>query len=260
MDFTKYNTLAEYHEWLSLGSCDSTADTYTKELDSLLSDQYLIDCKKIDIEKVVEKLEAIKYKNKYSKSKNAFLKFADFLDIEISQHTLEKLNSLHSEKTKKYRKLKSVRLSDIDNKIKGIRDKKLKESFQTLLATGLRRSEIEQLDKDSCTISNTQIIFAFLGKGNRKEKAIIEKSENPKLYKDLVYRIDETPQDKKLFYSADYLEKKAKTKGFACHDLRRAYAKLEYKKTGDLEKVMKSLRHKNEKTTQIYLNSKVNID
>ena len=62
-----------------------------------------------------------------------------------------------------------------------------------------------------------------------------------------------------MFYSAIYLQKEAQRLGITCHNLRRAYAKLEYKKTKSRENVRKKLRHTNIKTTNIYLRSKIKV-
>jgi len=88
---------------------------------------------------------------------------------------------------------------------------------------------------------------------------VIERMENPKLYQTLKENIINTPHDTKIFYSANYLQRKAKGLGFTCHDLRRAFNKMEYKKHRSKSAVMKKLRHSNIKTTNIYLRSKVKL-
>lgn len=259
MVFAKYNTLAEFHEFLKSEATAGTADTYTKAIDFLLADQLLMDCKQLDVAKVMQKLERVKYKSYYSKYKNAFLKFADFVGIELSDQVINQLNLMQKSKTKKYRKLKPTKLVDIKKTTDQMKDKKLKLSFETMFATGLRVSELSQIKKEDCQITEDHITFNFSGKGERKERVIIRKSEHSTLFANLLKLIDQTGTDKKLFYSAGYLQTQAKEKGFQCHDLRRAFSKLEYSKHGDIEKVMKSLRHRSKRTTEVYLHSKVQI-
>ena len=261
MDFTKYNTLGEYHDFLmrGTGSLD-TATTYWKAVDYLLQDQILIDCRDLDVQKILEKLRKIKYKNQYSKYKNAFLKFCEFQGIRLSNDVLLEMQFMNLDKVKKRRKLKQRNLKNIKNKIKVTRDEKLKLSYEALLQTGLRVSELSQITKEDCKIINENLFISIVGKGQQKQTVSISKKDNPRLFDNLLKLIDETKESKKVFYSRNYLQKKAIEKGFACHDLRRAHAKLLFEETKDVNQVMKSLRHKNEKTTKIYLNSKIDIN
>jgi len=84
--------------------------------------------------------------------------------------------------------------------------------------------------------------------------------EYPVVYQRVREQIENTPPDNKLFYSAIYLQNKAKKLGFKCHDLRRACAKLEYRKSKSKDEVMKKLRHSTPKTTDIYLKSRITIN
>jgi len=87
---------------------------------------------------VLEKLTAIKYKNQFSKYKNAFLKFCEFLNLELSGENQHKLDKMMDTKTKKRRQLKRTRLKDIKHKIRVMQDKKLKSSYETM---GIQRPD-----------------------------------------------------------------------------------------------------------------------
>lgn len=254
----KYNTLEDYKDFLCTCYTKATAETYFKCMEYLLSDQYIIDCKNINIEKLLQKLESMRYKNQYSKYKNAFLKFCEFQNIKLDNNTLLSLDIMKLDKKKKYRKLNKVRLTDIKNKIKVIRDKRLKLSYETMLATGLRVSELSQIKKADCITTENSILFRFIAKGGKKESVQISAESHKRLFNDLVKLIEDNKQEK-LFYSSNYLQKEATKRGFQCHDLRRAFAKIEYKKNRNLDKVRLSLRHKSIKNTKIYLKSKVEI-
>ena len=208
---------------------------------------------------VLEKLTAIKYKNQFSKYKNAFLKFCEFLNLELSGENQHKLDKMMDAKIKKRRKLRRTKLKDIKHKIRVMQDKKLKSSYETMLYTGLRDSELAQIKKADCIIHDKSIALSFIGKGRKHEKTILYEEQNKRVYKDLLQLIDTTPPDRKIFYSASYLQAKALEKGFQCHDLRRAFAKLTYQEYKDKEIVMRLLRHSKIKNTKIYLRSKVEI-
>ncbi len=256
---TKYNTLSDFHDFLLRGCAPSTAATYKKAVDFLLDEQYLIDWTDMDINSVIDKLQGMKYKNQYSKYKNAFLKFCDFLDIKLSNDILLKLDIANLDKKKKYRKMEPRKLEDIKNHLRGCKDKKLKLSYETMLATGLRVSELSQIKKTDCIVSNNNVQFFFTGKGQKKESVTINKADNMKLYTNLVELITGASESKKVFYSTNYLQTKASDMGFNCHDLRRAFAKITRKNNKDINVVKDAMRHTSTKNTKIYLNSKIDI-
>ncbi|WP_460642905.1 hypothetical protein [Lacrimispora brassicae] len=251
----KYNTLRDYEAFLKKGMAASSAISYRKCVDTLLNDQYIMDCKNIDFDLILHKFEAMKHKNQYSKYKSALLKFCEFQDIKLDNDFLLKLNLMKLDKKKQRRKLKEVDLKDINNHMRVIRDKKLKLSYQTMLNKGLRVSELSQIGKDDCVIDSDKIEMSFIGKGGNLESVIILKNENETLYQNLSLLIHDS--NDKVFYSANYLQMNAN--GFACHDLRRAFAKLEYEKNKSLNQTAEKLRHKNKNNTKIYTNSKVKI-
>jgi len=255
-----HNLLCEYRGYLETKYSKETARTYTDRLGVLFEGQNLTDTiHKFDVDKILIKLSGIKYKNHFSQSKNALLHFCEFQNISINNEVLEKMNSIELGTHKKYRQLREVDYKEIEKKIKYIRNKKLKLSYQTLIETGLRVSELAQISPADCVISDNEITFNFLAKGGEREEVIINSIENPVLFQRLREHIGSTKPENKVFYSAIYLQTKAHEMGFTCHDLRRACAKLEYRKTKSKEAVKEKLRHKGAKNTNIYLKSKVKI-
>ena len=236
----------------------ATADTYCKRLTTLLTGQPITNtAERLDVPLLLERLADIKHKNHFSQTKNALMHFCEFQGIKLSTDTLANITELQSATKKKYRKLKPVEFDQVDKKIKHIRNQKLKLCYQTIIATGLRVSELSSLSTDNCVISDDSVTFRFLGKGGKAGETVIEASEHPLLYERLVGLIEN--EEDKVFYSAGYLQSQAKERGFTCHDLRRAYAKLEYKKCKNKAEVSQKLRHSNKRTTNIYLRSKVRV-
>lgn len=256
----KYDLLFAYRKYLESKYSKDTAKMYFNRLDSLMNGQNLLfDTEKIDIEKILSNIAQIKYKNHFSQSKNAFLHFCEFQNISLSKEQLEQIESLQDGTRKKYRHLIARDYNAIETAISKIKNEKLKLSYQTLLATGLRVSELSQIKSLDCSVSSKEIILSFIAKGGNKENVIIIHEERSRLYNDLRNIIDKTEQTRRVFCSANYLQTKAKELDFTCHDLRRAYAKLEYKETKSKAEVMKKLRHKNLRTTNIYLRSKIKV-
>jgi len=245
---------------MAAGLSASTALTYYNSMCFLLKDQHLIDCRNIDIPAALEKLGSMKYKNQYSKYKNAFSKFCDFLHISLNTDIKEKLEAMKGEKKKKYRKLKPVKLLDIKNQLRVIRDTKLKTSYEMMLHTGIRVSELCQIKKEDCQIQNKSLLeFSFVGKGGKKEKVFVSKERDKKLFQRILDLIEKTKTGNRVFYSPNYLQAKAKERGFNCHDLRRAFAKLTFKDYKDINATRILLRHSKLKNTKIYLRSKIEI-
>lgn len=256
-----YNMMADYRSWLETKYTPATAKAYYVRICSLLKGQPVNDTeKRLNVEKVIERLAELTHKNGFSQSKNSFLHFCEFENLSLSNEVIERIRELETHTRKKYRKLKAIDYITIDNKIKHLKNERLKLSFQMLTATGLRVSELAQITPAHCVIKNESLSFRFIAKGGKENTSTVLKSDHPELYEQLNELIIHTNPERKIFYSSSYLQKQAKRLGFTCHDLRRACAKIEYKKSRSKAEVKKKLRHSTVKTTNIYLNSKVSIE
>lgn len=257
-----YDLLKAYKCALLQKLAPASATIYYKKLCLLLEGQSIFDpVGNLDMDKILDKLSEVKHKNRFSQFKNAFLYFCEFQNIALPANTLEHIKTLEQNTRKKRRKLKVVEYSAVDKKIKRLRNKRLKLSYQTMIATGLRVSELSSIAPSGCSITSEAITFSFTAKGGTNGVVTIPAAPYPNLYKDLQLLIESARQakERKLFYSAGYLQKEAKKLDFVCLDLRRAFAKLEYKKCRCKSEVMKKLRHKSIKATNIYLRSKVKV-
>lgn len=221
------------------------------------------DCSKIDVSSLITKLSHIHYKNHFSQSKNALLYFCKCYHINIDSRQLKDIERFQQQVKKKYRKATKAEYPKIKRTIDRLKNKKLKVSFLTMIETGLRVSELSQIKVSDCMVSAEKIGFSFIGKGGKKAFSTISKKDNPPLYmclKDTIYYYRNKGLDnKRLFYSSQYLQQKAKLYGFSCLDLRRISAKLEYQKSKSKHQVRNKLRHAKIKTTDIYLDSSVKM-
>lgn len=256
-----YNLLADYRAWLETKYTHATAKAYYARICSLLEGQPVNDtAKRLDVEKVIERLAGLTHKNEFSQAKSALLHFCEFVNLSLSNEVIERIRELETHTRKKYRKLKAVDYITIDNKIKHLKNERLKLSFQALVATGLRVSELAQITPAHCVVTDESLAFRFTAKGGSINTVTLSKAKYPEFYGRLKEWITHTNPQKKMFYSAGYLQKQAQKLGFTCHDLRRASAKLEYQKSHSKKEVQEKLRHSTIKTTNIYLNSKVSIE
>lgn len=255
----KYEVLANYRSYLltTVGLSQETTRTYYNKIDKLIDTQNIDN---LNISLIINNLSKIKYKNHFSQSKSALLYFLKFLHITLSNENRERIEMLEKNLHKKYRKLKEVDFKKIENKIKHIRNKKLKLSYQVMFEMALRVSELARISMRDCIVDKSTITMYFAAYRGNKEQVVLKREENEKLFHDLQELIKKTNDNNKVFYSANYLQQKAKTLGFACSDLRKACAKIEYKKTKSKQEVKKKLRHKNIKATNSCLRNKVKID
>lgn len=259
----KYDVLEEYRSFLEARRQPTTARMYAERLNVLLEGQSITHTiEMLDINKMINNLKHARNKNEFSQYKNALLYFMESQGISLSSTQSKQIKSIQSKTHKKYRKMKEADFQQIDRTIKHLKNQKLRLSYQTIIETGLRVSELAKITKENCTLMKDVIIMNFTGKGgkgNNVEQVSISKNNNKKLFESLEQMILSTKDNARVFYSANYLQQKAQHYGFKCHDLRRACAKLEYKNSKSREQVKEKLRHSNVKTTELYLNSKVKI-
>jgi len=255
-----YDVLREYRRYLETKYSRETARTYSIRLCTILKGQNMTDIEnRLDLEKILANLSTIRHKNYFSQAKNAFLHYCEFQNITLPAGAAEIINELENDTRKKYRNLQAVDYRQVEKAIQNLKNKKLRVCYQTIIATGLRVSELADITPGDCLFSEDTITFEFTAKGGDRERVMLDRGAYSELYRNIHELWTSTPPDKKLFYSAIHLQTNAKRHGFTCHDLRRAYAKLEYKKSRSKTEVMKRLRHSSLKNTNIYLRSKVKI-
>ena len=184
----------------------------------------------------------------------AFLNFAEFANINAV------IPALSKPKKRRNRKLKSRKLADINSKINVISDKRLSLSYKIMLATGLRVGELASIKKDDIKpLQSGGFSLAFIPKRGGRGQITI-----PARQRYICNAMNEIIKPGncgyKVFYSAGYLQSNAKKRGFACHDLRRAFAKMIYRANGKkLAYTCEKMRHASPRTTKIYLKSKIEV-
>lgn len=259
----KYTILEEFKQYLiACGLRPNTITIYYNRMECLLVEQYFInDGKEVDLTRVINNMSNIIYKNHFSQCKSALYYFLKCFHLTLTNEQLTIMNEIGSKTLRKTRKRKQVEYKQVRGSIWRLKNKKLKLSYLVMMETGMRVFEISQIKKKDCIISKEKIQFSFIEKGGMIETACIEKADNTTMYDTLKCIINYLQnENEKLFYSTKYLQSNAKKYGFTCHDLRRIYAKKEYKKTASKISVMEKLRHDKVKTTLLYLNSSIKMD
>lgn len=249
------------------GISENTARKYFSSLKKLFKGIYFSDVREID-QGVLENLimDRFKTKNELSAIKNSLIRFKEvFPELQIPD---EKFFTEYSKGRKNRSKKPAKVLShkDTNQKIDSIEEEKLQLAYRLILNSGLRISEAASLRKDDLRFTDG-IITVSVKKGKGGSTGVIECLEDKKLYSELQDYVEKC-ESECLFYSEEYMRKRAYAAGFEPHDLRRIFSQRMrrqlQKKMNTYEankQVQQSLRHKRFSTTKRYLfNRKLHFD
>ena len=210
-----YNLLFSYREFLTKGAkrlSKVTRAQYVFRLESLLKGQSITEpMGNFDMSKVIDNLAKIKFKNHFSQSKNALLKFCEFHNIILDDKQLKAIKDLEANTRKQYKKPKNLDFKEVSIKINRLKNVKLKLSYLTLINTGLRVSELAQITAEGTAITENDISFFFIAKGGKNDSVTLYKNDDKKLYDDLVKLINDTKPLKKYFIQRFIYRRKQKT-------------------------------------------------
>ena len=255
----KYDILEPFREYLKENLSLNTAKTYYAAVVKLFKDSQFDSLGQIDKEWIQqEAAKRFKTRNEYSAVKNGLKwlkKYNPDLDIptekEFCATSIRKRN--FSKKTKKV-----IYLKPTQRKINQISNDRLRYAYRLALASGLRVSELADLESDDFSFRDGKILVR-VKKGKGGHGGIVECREDPYLYERLPVFLQNYPEGK-VFYSESYMREKADELGIECHDLRRIFAittREELKKEMPVlmanEIVQERLRHARFSTTKRYL-------
>lgn len=145
-------------------------------------------------------------------------------------------------------------------KINGLRNEPLKLALRLQVKSGLRISEIGALRKEDIKLENEGIeLYVRCGKGRKSRRVTAIKDRY--LEEHLKLFLEGKTGGQMLFYSANYLKKKANELGIPTHDLRRINSRMRYREQRgngacrrDARRVVqRELGHENAMTTNAYL-------
>ena len=258
----KFDVLDPFREYLKENLNDNTARTYFTSVVKIFQNKQFNQIGEISKEYLEEELKKIKTKNEFSAAKNALLHMKDYYpDLDIPDQEFFKQTSLKKRNRSKKPK-KNIYLDETYRKINQISDDKFRYAYRLALASGLRVSDLADLEKEDITYQDNKIIVEVRnGKGG--SNGAVECKPDPYLYKNLQEYTNKLNPGEKLFYSEVYLREKADSLNMECHDLRRIFAittRNELKKEMPVYEanqiVQERLRHKRFSTTKRYLFNK----
>jgi integrase len=261
---SKSDYLENFREYLIKSKIPkNTVKNYSTELKNAFLGQEFSNINEINIEKIEKHLKNIKSKKSANNLKIALKKFKElnndfkydefYIDLESSKKSHIRLTKFK----------KPLYLASTMHKINALDNERFKMAYKLMLNGALRSDEAGNIKKEDINIKDNDIeINIKHGKGgfSRKIKLIDPKYFNENLAKYLkLFSAGEN-----IFYSANYMQKKAKDLGFMCHDLRRASSQIVEKLNSDKDKeeaaeaVKKHLGHSlKTRTYKKYLSRKI---
>lgn len=255
----KFDLLEPFHKYLQEELKPNTAKTYYAAVVKLFKDKQFNSLKEIDKEWLLEETKKkFRTRNEYSAVKNG-LKHLTKIYPELKLPTEVEFHNV-SVKKRNYSKRppKTIYLKPTQRKINQIRNERLRFAYRLALISGLRVSELADLEASDLTFKDNKI-FVRVQKGKGGHGGIVECSPDPYLSNKLPEFIKGYPEGK-IFYSESYMIENAEKLGIECHDLRRIFAiqtRQELKKEMPVKKaneiVQQRLRHSRFSTTKRYL-------
>ncbi len=255
----KYDILEPFKDYLKEQLAPNTAKTYYAAVVKLFQNVQFENLDSIDKEWLKqETCNLFRTKNEYSAIKNG-LKWLAKYDADFQIPSEAEFKAISSKKRNRSKKSKKViYLKPTQRKINQISNEKLKYAYRLALISGLRVSELADLEADDITLQNGSILVR-VKKGKGGHGGIIECQPDTYLYERLPDFLAECSEGK-IFYSESYMRECADKLGMECHDLRRIYAittrnalKQEMTVQEANEVVQKQLRHSRFSTTKRYL-------
>lgn len=263
----KYDILEAFRENLLETLNPNTAMTYYRAVEKLLKPVQFNSLSQLKKEWLLRETEArFRTKSEYSAVKNGLIRLQQF-DSSLMLPSEEEFRNISRRKRNFSKKPKKViYLKPTQRKINQIQDEKLKYAYRLAMISGLRVSELADLEAFDITFAGEKI-FVNVRHGKGGHGGLIECREDTYLRERLPAFLEKNSEGK-IFYSANQMKKCANHLGMECHDLRRIFAiKLrdELKKEMPVEEansiVQEQMRHARFSTTKRYLfNRKLKLE
>lgn len=259
----KYNILNGYKQYLYENLNKNTAKTYYSAVNKVFRDIRFNRLSQIPDSLILDRVKQLSNKNQVSAAKNG-LKHLQKYDPSLNLPKNEAFSEISKHKRNYVKsKGKKVDFDQMQRKVNAIRNKKLKLAFRLASISGLRVSELADLEVGDLKLDNGIITASIKnGKGGKSDQ--VECLQDKYVYEQLKEYCNGQDYNKRLFYSESYMREKAGNMGMEMHDFRRAFAQL--KKMDCMDegcssyeanaKVQEGLRHERFSTTKRYLYSR----
>lgn len=256
----KYDLLDNFKGYLYENLTENTARKYYTSVVKLFKDVQFNNFSELDTDFIISEANKFKTKNEFSAVKNGLKRLKDlYPELNLPDEEIFKNTSIHKRNWSKKPK-KNIYLDTTNRKINQIQNPKLKYAYRLAKISGLRVSELAAVEKGDISFSEDGRILVEVRHGKGGSNGVVQCLKDNYLVERLHEYLEDKQDNEKIFYSSDYMRKRALELGLECHDLRRICA-IEYR--NQLKKIMpvyeanqevkKMLRHKRFSTTKRYL-------
>lgn len=255
----KYDILEAFQKYLKENLSPNTAKTYYAAVVKLFRYVQFISLEDINKGWITENIsERFTTRAEFSAVKNG-LKWLKKFDNRLNILTEAEFRAISCKKRNFSKKPKKViYLNPTKRKINQIANERLRLAFRLAEASGLRVSELADLEAKDIRLEGEKI-FVDVRNGKGGHGGRIECRTDLYLTERLPNFLQKYPEGK-IFYSRDYMIECAGNLGIECHDLRRIFAiqsREELKKEMPVEQaneiVQQRLRHTRFSVTKRYL-------
>lgn len=255
----KYDILTPFKKYLKENLNKNTAKTYYAAVEKLFKDVQFNNLSEIEKDWVIEEArKKFTTLNEFSAAKNGLKWLAKF-SPDFTVPSEDEFKAVSSKKRNFSRKPKKViYLKPTQRKINQISNLKLKYAYRLSMISGLRVSELADLEAKDIAIKEGKI-YVTVRHGKGGHGGVIECRQDDYLVEHLPEYLNEH-ENGKIFYSEVYMREHADKLGIECHDLRRIFAintRNELKKELPAEEanaiVQDRMRHERFATTKRYL-------
>lgn len=257
----KYDLLEPFREYLYEQLPANTARTYYSAVVKLFKDIQFHDFSRISSEWIIQEAAGkFRTRNEFSAVKNGLKRLGEYYpDLQLPKEE-EFLKVSRRKRNYSKKPAKVIYLKPTQRKINQICNERLRYAYRLALISGLRVSELADLEADDIVCNEEQgTITVKVKKGKGGHGGTIECAEDRYLLQRLPGFL-EKHKSGKIFYSEAYMREQAAQLGMECHDLRRIFAiqsRNELKKEMKVEEaneiVQQKLRHVRFSTTKRYL-------
>jgi integrase len=259
--YMKYDFLKGYKQYLYENLKKNTAKTYYSAVNKVFRDIRFNDLSQIPDHLILGEVRKLGNKNQVSAAKNG-LKHLKKYDGSLNLPTNEAFSEISKHKRNYVKsKGKKVDFDLMQRKVNAIRNKKLKLAFRLASISGLRVSELADLETGDLKFSEDGNITVSVRNGKGSKSGQVECLKDKYVCEQLKEYCNSQEDNNPLFYSESYMREKAGKMGIEMHDFRRAFAVLKkmdcmdhgYTAYEANSEVQEGLRHERFSTTKRYL-------
>ena len=257
----KYDILNGYKQYLYENLNKNTAKTYYSAVNKVFRDLRFNSLSQIPDHLIMTEVRKLSNKNLVSAAKNG-LKHLQKYDPSLNLPSNEAFSEISKHKRNYVKsKGKKVDFDQMQRKVNAIRNKKLKLAFRLASISGLRVSELADLEAGDLKFKEDGTITVSVKHGKGGKSGQVDCLQDKYVYEQLKEYCNNLEENNRLFYSESYMREKAGNMGMEMHDFRRAFALL--KKIDCMDQgcnsyeanaeVQEGLRHERFSTTKRYL-------